>query len=132
MAASGSPTLIPYTSEVSGMAKCKVIESYTSAYPNPLKLRRGDEVAVTEKECEWPGWLWCADTDGVQGWVPTSYLDRAGGTARLLRDYDATELSVSVDDELEIIEEESGWFRCRKPSGEIGWVPENVVASMQT
>jgi len=45
----------------------------------------------------------------------------------LVRDYDATELTVEVGEELTALAEHSGWFRCRTDTGSLGWVPaENV------
>ena len=43
-------------------------------------------------------------------------------------DYDATELSVRVGEELLIQREESGWLLCENRAGQRGWVPANVVA----
>ncbi len=107
--------------------RATVIKAYESAYPNPLKLAKDTEVAIGEKDCEWAGWLWCEAPDGNKGWVPESYVAREGDQGRLTRDYDATELTVAVGDELAILGEEAGWLWCRTASGAIGWVPlENV------
>jgi hypothetical protein len=41
----------------------------------------------------------------------------------MLRDYEATELSVSVDEKLVVTgEEESGWVWCTNQTGQSGWV----------
>ena len=80
----------------------KVINAYSSAYPNPLKLRKCALVTIAKKDCEWDGWLWCSNEKGLQGWVPESYVDRDGDAGRMLRDYDATELSVAINSSMSL------------------------------
>ena len=89
---------------------CKVIVEYESPFPDPLKIRNGDQVQLTEKESEWPGWIWCINKKGKEGWVPRSYLKIQDNQATLLKDYDATELTAKVGENFVIMEEESGWF----------------------
>ncbi len=107
--------------------KLKVTKKYESAYPEPLKMKAGDAISIGEKESPWDGWLWCAAVDGNKGWVPESYVKRDGDRGHLRVDYDATELTVEVGEELTVISEEADWFRCVRQDGRIGWVPvENV------
>lgn len=110
----------------------RIIKSYSSAYPNPLKLCKGEAVTIAEKDCEWDGWLWCTDTNGLQGWVPESYIDRDGESGTLLRDYDATELSVDIGEIIEVLNEESGWLQCRRSDGSVGWIPSSVARINQS
>ena len=105
----------------------RVIEDYESAYPDPLRLRKGERVAVEERECEWPGWLWATDSSGRAGWIPAAYLSVSDDAGELLRDYDATELSVRTSEELVVEKEESGWLWCTNRAGQHGWVPANHV-----
>jgi uncharacterized protein YgiM (DUF1202 family) len=105
----------------------KVNSDYPSAYPDPLKLKVGDEVKVEDRESEWPGWLWCTDRTGNAGWIPGLYVERDGDTGTLRVDYDATELTVEAGDEVEVLGEQSGWAWCRKAGGEQGWLPLNVL-----
>jgi uncharacterized protein YgiM (DUF1202 family) len=114
-------------SESSGGRTCRASSGYQSAYPDPLKLKAGDEVKVEEKKSEWPGWLWCTDRNGNAGWIPGDYIERDGDTGTLRVDYDATELTVEAGDELEVIRERNGWAWCRKSDGEHGWLPLNVL-----
>ena len=105
----------------------RVIAARESDYPNPVRFAAGEEMVVTDKETDWPGWLWCTTRAGISGWAPAAYVRREGGTAVALRDYDATELNVRVGDELTIVLEEGGWYLCRTTTGEQGWVPsENL------
>ena len=119
----------------------KVTTSYKSPYPDPIKLRAGDTVAVFQKDTEWPGWLWCRSTIGKEGWVPEKYLRKIGNASpvtsarqmstsdayQAARDYDATELTVAKDELIELIYEESGWGWCRNKNGIEGWVPLNCL-----
>lgn len=107
----------------------KVVEDYRSAYPDPLKLSKGDRVEVEARDCEWPGWLWATDTSGRAGWVPVSYLRVTGDAGELLRDYDATELDARDGEQVHILEQEGGWALCRKHNGCVGWLPEGVLAT---
>ena len=87
-----------------------------------------DLVRVGKKESEWPGWLWCTDEEGKSGWVPESHLQVQQDVARVLCDYDAKELTVTIGQELEIVGEENDWLLCRTCQEEIGWIPrENVL-----
>ena len=106
----------------------RVIEDYKSAYPDPLRLSKGDRVAVEERECEWPGWLWATDTSGKAGWIPAAYLSVTGDAGELLRDYDATELDARDGEAVHVLERESGWALCRKTDGSVGWLPAGVLA----
>ncbi|HEQ98090.1 MAG TPA: hypothetical protein ENO22_01970 [candidate division Zixibacteria bacterium] len=112
------------------MKKAKVAKSYKSAYPDPLILRSGQKLRTEEKESEWPGWTWCVDDDGRAGWVPSSYLQITENTARAITDYNANELTVDIGDELQLLEEESGWYWCENSNGERGWVPAECISDI--
>ena len=60
-----------------------------------------------KKESEWSGWIWCINGTGEMGWVPESNLKILETTCKVLQDYDATELSVDVGQELTIKMESS-------------------------
>jgi len=54
----------------------RVIESYTVAYPNPIKLKEGDLVQIEKwelKSSEWAGWAFCVDQRGIKGWVSSFF-----------------------------------------------------------
>jgi uncharacterized protein YgiM (DUF1202 family) len=102
---------------------CEVITDYKTPFPDPLRLQKGNVVKVEEKESEWPGWIWCITKEGKKGWVPNSYLDIQGKNAKLLQDYDATELTITIGEELTIENQESGWVWVSNKEGKKGWVP---------
>jgi uncharacterized protein YgiM (DUF1202 family) len=113
--------------QTGGRRTCRVISDYQSAYPDPLVIIAGEELTVADKETEWSGWLWCTNHRGKSRWVPEDYVERKGSTCIALRDYDATELSVRVGEELFLGEEESDWIWCTNRAGQSGWVPaENL------
>ena len=113
--------------EVSRRQICRVISDYQSAYPEPLVVSAGGELTISEKESSWSGWVWCTNRDGKSGWVPEIYVERRGDTGVALYDYEATELTVKVGEELTVSKDESGWMWCTNQEGQSGWVPaENV------
>lgn len=115
----------------STMRPCQVIAAYDTPYSDPIMVQAGDEMTVGERESKWPGWLWCTAPDGKSGWVPASYLKRDGDLAVALCDYDATELTVRVGEQLLAGKEESDWIWCTNQKGHSGWVPvENLHLRM--
>lgn len=110
---------------------CKVIVDYKSPFPDPLKLQKGNVVQVEEKESEWLGWIWCISKEGKQGWVPYNYLKIKGDIAKLAQNYDATELTVTIGEELIIENQESGWVWVSNKEGKKGWVPIRNVKILE-
>ena len=105
----------------------KVIVDYKSPYSDPLKIQKGENVQIRNKESEWPGWVWCKNIESKERWIPSSYLDIQGNLGMMLQDYEATELNVSIGEELVIEKEESGWVWVTNKEGKKGWVPmENI------
>lgn len=109
---------------------CRVIADYQALYPDPLSLRAGETLEISEKVEYWNGnpdwmWIWCTDQRGKSGWVPKDGIDsHANSTTGIARyDYAATELTVAVGDELVVEREESGWLWCTDQRGKSGWIP---------
>jgi hypothetical protein len=109
---------------------CRVISEYQTPYSEPLVISAGEELVMDEKESEWSGWIWCTNQDGKSRWVPEKYVERRGDIAIALYDYEATELSVSVGEELSMGKEESGWIWCTNQEGQSGWVPADHVEKL--
>ncbi len=110
------------------MTEARVIKAYESAYPDPLILSKGESVTLEVRDSEWPGWIWAIDSSGKAGWVPKSWIERKGNRGTITKDYSAFELTVKLGDMLTILEQESGWCRCRTASGKTGWVPSENLA----
>jgi hypothetical protein len=89
--------------------RCKVIKSYTSAFPKPLILKKGEKLRIGNKNSEWTIWIWCITAKGDKGWVPENYLKIYNDIADLLEDYNATELSAVKGQIFQVEKEESGW-----------------------
>lgn len=109
----------------------RVIKDYNSAYPVPLIMKAGEKLHFENKESEWPGWVWCTNAEGNSRWAPESFITKRGTGAVMQCDYDATELTVTVGDKLEIVAETAGWARCINDKGESGWVPLDNVEIIQ-
>jgi hypothetical protein len=110
---------------------CRVISEYTSPYTDPVAIHAGEELTIGAKETSWSGWVWCTNRDGQSRWVPEKYVKRSGDTCTALYNYEATELSVSVGEELMMGEEESGWIWSTNREGQSGWVPADHVERLQ-
>ena len=110
---------------------CKVIADYKSPFPEPLRLQKDDVVQIEKKESEWPGWIWCIIKEVNQGWTPYNYLEIQGKNATLIQDYDATELTVTLGEELIIEKQESGWIWASNKEGKRGWIPIRNVKILE-
>lgn len=98
----------------------------TARAPEPseaLAVSKGERMTWERRPTEWEGWLFCRAASGVEGWVPEAWLHLEGMHAEIDRDYDATELNVSVGDVVEGELVESGWLLAHDASGRAGWVP---------
>ena len=107
----------------------KVIRTYTSEFPNPLKLKKGDIVIIDHSKDKHLGWKFCK-TNKNEGWIPKTYLNITGKSAKLNRDYDATELSLKEGQMLEVLCEESGWFWCKTEDSKYGWYPKEATKAI--
>jgi len=107
----------------SAIRKVRVVAAHVATYTDTLRAKRGELVTCGRRDDEWPGWVWCTNAKGKSGWVPEAYLRIKGTRAALLRDYDASELSVSPDEILTVETEESGWLLCVNAIGQRGWIP---------
>jgi uncharacterized protein YgiM (DUF1202 family) len=106
---------------------CRVIAEYQSPYSAPIVFNAGEELTIGEKESEWNGWVWCTNRDGKSRWVPETFIERKGDGGVMRRDYEATELSVTIGGELVMGEEESDWIWCTNREGKSGWVPADNI-----
>jgi len=102
---------------------CKVIAEYISAFPEPLLIKKGENLRVENKKSESHGWVWCISNDGKKGWIPKSYLKLKEKQYIVIQDYDATELTVSIGQEFVIEKEESGWIWVSNKNNNQGWIP---------
>lgn len=109
--------------------RARVLKSYHLQYPDPIEVRRGDDVLLGMTDPEFPGWIWATSTaSGKAGWVPEEFLtiEDDHGTAR--RDYSARELTVDEGQVVEVIEELLGWAFVETEPGCSGWVPQGHLS----
>jgi hypothetical protein len=108
--------------------KVRVFRPYKQPYLDPISVRAGDRVFPDfDRETDIPGWVWCTAEDGRGGWAPRAWLQQEGPVWRIDRDFNAIELTITPGERLEILEEESGFYRAVKSGGETGWVPVECV-----
>jgi hypothetical protein len=96
------------------------IAGYAGAFVTPVR-----DGSVTT---DFMGWTWCIGEDGRSGWVPDSWCEREGRRWRLLRDYNALELSVLRGQQLLLLFSESGFVMAETEDGRRGWVPDAILA----
>jgi hypothetical protein len=133
-----------------------VIRDYTAVYANPLEALAGTRLELGRRDDEYPGWVWCiapdgraadghaadghaADghavdghaADGRAGWTPLAWLDQAGATAILRRNYTARELTIQQGQAVILLELESGWWWAQTEDGQTGWLPANCLQELE-
>ena len=101
--------------------RARVVRHWAATYPDPMAGSAGEPVRVGRADDEYPGWRWCTDPRGREGWMPEALI---GADGCATEDYDARELTVSVGDEGEVLRERGGWLWCRAADGSTGWIPE--------
>lgn len=108
-------------------------EAWEIVYADPIMLKKGDTVlltqAKTEDNPEWHGWTWC-EVPGNAGWIPEQIVQRnPDGSAHITADYSAQELAVSAGETVFSDTLLNGWRWCRNARGDAwGWLPANILA----
>ena len=105
-----------------------VIEDYQRFYDDPIAVRAGDTVIPdAERKTDLFGWIWCAGPDKREGWTPVQWIDRSGAPWRMIRDFNALELTVRKGERLDLQYSESGFVMARAADGREGWAPQGVL-----
>ncbi|MCB2097773.1 MAG: hypothetical protein AB7F91_15385 [Parvularculaceae bacterium] len=105
-----------------------VIEDYRRFYDDPIAVSAGDIVIPdAERKTDLFGWIWCAGPDGRGGWTPLQWIDRSVVPWRMIRDFNALELTVVKGERLALLYSESGFVMARTEDGRIGWAPQGVL-----
>jgi multidrug efflux pump len=105
----------------------KAILFYRSPFPDPLIATKDTVVHLRQRSDAEPGWVYGISPDEKEGWIPQQWLRIEGNRGTLLRDYDATELSLEVGDELSVTQALNGWYWARNAAGKEGWIPARAV-----
>ncbi|CAM3546996.1 SH3 domain-containing protein [Parendozoicomonas haliclonae] len=111
--------------------KYKVIEAYTSAYPDPISFKAGEELTTGRLDDEYPGWIRITTQCGNEGWAPVQYINATVKPALGLCDYEATELTTQTDLVLSVMKTLNEWAWAETPQGEKGWVPLSTLAALE-
>lgn len=112
------------------MSKQRVVTAHQASYADPIKVFRGEAVALSDKTDIWDGftWVWAKDLRGKSGWVPDNLVSNGVAT----RDYHAIELSCVAGDNLVQHRVTHGWAWCRDATGNEGWVPKRNLEPAET
>lgn len=109
------------------MSKYVVIKDHQSGYPDPIVLKKGDEVFYGQEDTHYPNWIFCRSMISKKsGWVPKQILtspDPVSSKAIVLKDYSAHELTVKSGEQLVGLEHLNDWTYCITKTGERGWIP---------
>jgi hypothetical protein len=108
--------------------RVRVLESRPRDHVRNLSAHVGDVVGVGHRNQQFPEMRWCTPEQGHSGWMAESYFDYTSPTeAVVTRDYDASQLTVFEDEELEVLDEVGDWLLCSNASGIRGWVPRRIL-----
>ncbi len=111
-----------------------VVKEWQQSYIVTFAGCAGEQVSLSSesvmgKEGEWEGWIWVKDNRGISGWVPEALLVKEKDSFFLLRDFTATELSVSAGEKVIVSEEVAGWAWCTNIDKVSGWVPADCICA---
>ncbi|MCC5833899.1 MAG: hypothetical protein JJU20_04120 [Opitutales bacterium] len=106
-----------------GPQNYRVTSDYEVSYKDPLRLQAGETVEILKVDERWPGWAWVKTSGDDLGWLPLRLLEVRGASQVVLAAFDGTEISARAGERLQVLQDEGGWFWCRKADGEEGWFP---------
>ena len=101
----------------------QALADFAVNYPHPLRLAKGEQVKVAQRDRMWPEWIWTTNANGLSGWVHESQLTIEGNVAHAAEASNAQEISLRKGDIIESLRELGGWHWCRKADGQEGWTP---------
>jgi hypothetical protein len=109
-----------------------ITKAYQRQFEDPIVFQAGERVRVTKRETwddddRYP-WLWCINAEGKAGWTPESFIVMEGEEGVTQRAYSALELTVAVDELVQVGEEAAGWYWVTNEQGQQGWVPISHIA----
>lgn len=106
-----------------------VVEAHSSNYPNPIAFEPGHLLRLGRLDDEFPGWIWVTTPDGNEGWAPVQLIhtEPTLPVGKAIQAYSARELNTNQGEILTVLEEMNRWYRVRRQTGEVGWVPVKTV-----
>ena len=109
----------------------RVVKAHEGSIGDMLVVREGERLAFERRKTEFEGWIWCVSRSGQVAWVPEAWVSLEGRSCVMRRDYDSTELTVGVGEEVTGALVESGWAWVRTSDGREGWVPVNCIEKIE-
>jgi hypothetical protein len=106
----------------------RCVKEYQTPYPNSIIFRAGEHVSVGEEydqDPAWKGWIRCRGTGDRVAWIPDEYIQITKAHGILLREYDAKELDLHLDEIVQVSEIVNGFGKAKNRNGDYGWVPMN-------
>ncbi len=106
----------------------RVTKAYTKFFDTAPVVERGSTVIFISIDEKNPAWFFGKAENHIEGYFPHAWFEvnENNSTAKALRDYDATELTVKIGDEINITEEYMGWLLVVRDQSK-GWIPEGCV-----
>jgi len=81
------------------MQRYQVIKDYQTCYPDPIILKKGEEIFYGKEDTQYPNWIFCKSIiSKKEEWVPKQILsspNAVSSKAIVLQDYSAHELTVN-------------------------------------
>jgi RimJ/RimL family protein N-acetyltransferase len=113
----------------SATGRLRTALAHERSFDRAPRVRGGDIVRRVRDDEKNPGWFLGVAPGGVEGYFPSRWFeaDPDGAIARALRDYDAMELTIEANVEVECLAEESGWLLVRTDDGRQGWIPVDCM-----
>lgn len=113
------------------MRKYTVIKDYQACYPDPILLKKGEEVYYGKEDTQYPNWIFCKSIiSKKEGWVPKQILSApndVSAKAIVLQNYSAHELTVSKGEVLVGLKQLNDWMYCKTITEEHGWIPSDYL-----
>jgi len=106
----------------------RVMNEHRASYDYAMGAAEGDLVSIGREDPEMPGWFWCRDADGVEMWVPSTYIDVEEARGIFNQPYNSVELNVKVGDLIQFLGEALGWAECLDGEWRYGWVPYDKLS----
>ena len=106
----------------------RCVKAYSTPYPDSILFRVGEVVIAGEEydqDPSWKGWIRCQGAEDQAAWIPVQYLQIENSQGILLRDFDARELNLKVDEIVMVYDVVNGFGMAENQNGETGWVPLN-------
>lgn len=105
------------------LQRARLVQDHRAPDRPAIRVAAGDPVTLGDRDTDWPEFVWTSLASGHGGWVPSPFFDGESGDAKVLQDYDTTELDANAGEEVLLHHELAGWWWVEDRDGTTGWVP---------